>query len=68
MKYIGNIIYDEELLEDGNHFVIFGAGKYGKKILQYMDANKVKKNVICFFFTYKLFWYFFFEVIFFGDL
>ena len=51
MKYIGNIIYDEELLEDGNHFVIFGAGKYGKKILQYMDANKVKKNVICFFIT-----------------
>lgn len=48
MKYIGDILYDEDLLKDENRFVIFGAGKYGKKVLQYLENNNVKKNVVCF--------------------
>lgn len=48
MEYIGNIIYDESLMEDNRKFVIFGAGKYGRNILQFLDINGKKRNVLCF--------------------
>lgn len=48
MEYIGNILYDESLLKKNRKFIIFGAGVYGRKILQYLDINGVKNNIICF--------------------
>ncbi len=48
MEYVGNIIYDNNLLDKDRKFVIFGAGRYGRKILKYMDLNGVKESVICF--------------------
>lgn len=45
MKYVGNILYDEDLLRDKQEIIIFGAGMYGKKILHYLERNGVKKNV-----------------------
>ncbi len=48
MEYVGNIIYDDKLLNKDRKFVIYGAGLYGKKVLQYMDMNGMKDHVICF--------------------
>lgn len=45
---MGNIIYDESLLEDGRKYVIYGAGKYGQKVLRYLEMNGRKNDVICF--------------------
>lgn len=46
MEYIGDILYDENLLN--KKLIIFGAGLCGKKILHYLDLNGAKENVICF--------------------
>jgi FlaA1/EpsC-like NDP-sugar epimerase len=48
MEYVGNILYDEKLMDTDMKMVIFGAGTYGKKILQYLELNSLLKNVICF--------------------
>ncbi len=48
MEYVGNILYDNNLLDKDRKFVIFGAGCYGQKILKYMDLNGAKERVICF--------------------
>ncbi len=48
MKYIGNILYDEVLLDKDKKFVIYGAGTYGKRILSYLELNQVQKQIICF--------------------
>lgn len=48
MEYVGNILYDEKLLDKGKKFIIFGAGLYGKKVLDYLDLNGVKESIICF--------------------
>jgi hypothetical protein len=48
MEYIGNIIYDDSLMAENRKFVIFGAGKCGKCILQYLDINGKKDNILCF--------------------
>ena len=34
MEYVGNILYDNNLLDKDRKFVIFGAGCYGQKILK----------------------------------
>ncbi len=44
MEYVGNIIYDEELFSEKREFIIFGAGKNGKRILEYLDRNGLKKR------------------------
>lgn len=48
MEYVGNILYDDDLLKDGQQIIIFGAGTYGKKILHYLERNCVKGNVVGF--------------------
>lgn len=48
MKYVGNIIYDEKLMDGQTKFVIFGAGKTGKKIYEFFDINDRTNNVVCF--------------------
>lgn len=48
MEYVGNILYDEKLMCADKKSIIFGAGTYGKKILQYLELNGLIKNVICF--------------------
>lgn len=48
IKYIGDILYDEYLFKDDIKIIIYGAGMYGKKILEYLDRKHVKDHVICF--------------------
>ena len=48
MEYIGNILYDEKLTDKDNKLVIFGAGVYGRKILNYLDLNGLMDSIICF--------------------
>lgn len=48
IKYIGDIIYDEYLFKDDIKIVIYGAGLYGKKVLEYLEQNHLKDRVICF--------------------
>lgn len=48
MEYVGNILYDDDLLKDGQRFIIFGAGMYGKKLLDYLGRNGAKGNVVGF--------------------
>ena len=48
MEYFGNILYDEKLKDKSNTFVIYGAGKFGKKIYEYMDLNGMKNQIKCF--------------------
>lgn len=45
MEYIGNIIYDELLKEKGIELVIFGAGRYGKRIYDFLDMNGMADNI-----------------------
>lgn len=48
MEYVGNILYDDDLLKEGQKIFIFGAGMYGKKVLHYLERNGVKGNVVGF--------------------
>lgn len=48
MKYVGNILYDLDLLNGKSKLVIFGAGICGRKILKFLDLNGAKQRVICF--------------------
>lgn len=45
MEYIGNILYDELLLKGNQKIIIFGAGTYGRKILEYLEFNGAKNNI-----------------------
>lgn len=45
MEYIGNILYDEDLLKEKQEIIIFGVGIYGRRILRYLERNGVKGNV-----------------------
>lgn len=45
MDYIGNILYDSLLLENDNDIIIFGTGKCGRKILEYLQVNQKEKNI-----------------------
>lgn len=48
MKYVGNIIYDEKLADSQTKFIIFGAGKTGKKIYEYFEINNRTNSIVCF--------------------
>lgn len=48
IKYIGDILYDEHLFTRDIKIVIFGAGRYGKRVLEYLEQMGVKDRVICF--------------------
>lgn len=48
IKYIGDILYDEYLFTKDIKIVIFGAGRYGKRVLEYLEQKRVKDYVICF--------------------
>ena len=39
MRYVGNIIYDEILIDTQAKFVIFGAGGVGKKIYEFLTST-----------------------------
>lgn len=45
MEYVGDILYDEALLDKNKKIIIFGAGMYGRRILQYLERNGAKENV-----------------------
>lgn len=48
MEYVGNILYDNKLLDMNKRFIIFGTGICGHRILNFMDLNGVKRNIVCF--------------------
>lgn len=48
MEYVGNILYDEKLLFGNDRFVIYGAGMYGRMVLDYLEQNGRKSSVVCF--------------------
>ena len=48
MEYIGDIIYDDKLVNKDNKFVIFGAGVYGRKVLSYLELNGLRDSIVCF--------------------
>ena len=48
MRYVGNIIYDEILIDTQAKFVIFGAGGVGKKIYEFFDINIRTDSILCF--------------------
>ncbi len=39
MEYIGDIIYDEKILDTDIRFIIYGAGKVGQRIYEYFRIN-----------------------------
>ncbi len=48
MEYAGNILYDRKILEGPDNLIIFGAGSYGRKILEYLRQNGREKNIVGF--------------------
>lgn len=48
MEYFGNILYDEKLKDKSNTFAIYGAGRFGKKLYEYMELNGMKAQIQCF--------------------
>ena len=48
MEYLGNILYDEKLKDESNVFVIYGAGRFGKKLYEDMELNGLESRVRCF--------------------
>lgn len=47
MEYIGNLLYDRKLLE-GIPVVVYGAGRTGKMIMDFLNNNDCKKSIRCF--------------------
>lgn len=45
MEYVGNIIYDKLLTERDRELVIFGAGKFGRKIYEFLKRNGMVCNI-----------------------
>lgn len=45
MEYVGNIIYDMFLQQDDTELVIFGAGRSGRKVYEFLDRNGKALNV-----------------------
>ena len=45
MEYIGNILFDKKLLEHKGNIIIYGAGKYGRRILEFIELNKKELKV-----------------------
>ncbi len=45
MEYVGNIVYDDLLKHEGMELVIFGAGKSGRKIYDFLQRNGKAGNV-----------------------
>lgn len=48
MEYFGNIIYDDKLKDRTGTFAIYGAGRFGKKLYEYMELNDLADQVRCF--------------------
>lgn len=47
MEYIGNIIFDDKL-KQANEIVIFGAGYFARKTLDYLKNNHLEQKIVCF--------------------
>ena len=48
MSYVGNLKYDEDILKTDRDIVIYGAGKRGKQVLDYLERNNCKNRVVAF--------------------
>lgn len=46
MIYVGYPEYDEQI--DLNQLVIYGAGHFARRVLQYLEYNNLHNNIICF--------------------
>lgn len=47
MKYIGTI-HNDHKLEDAEQIIIYGAGKVGREVWDFLRANGWKEHVVCF--------------------
>lgn len=56
MEYVGNIIYDTFLKQNNTKLVIFGAGRSGRKVYEFLDRNGRVQNVKYFCDTDENFW------------
>ncbi|MCM1038076.1 MAG: hypothetical protein NC434_02050 [Ruminococcus sp.] len=45
MEYVGNIIYDTYLKQDNTKLVIFGAGRSGRKVYDFLEQNNKAQNI-----------------------
>lgn len=45
MEYVGNIIYDMFLMQTDTELVIFGAGRSGRRVYEFLDRNGKAQNV-----------------------
>ena len=45
MEYIGDIIYDEKILDTRMQFIIYGAGKVGRRIYEYFKINDRQDSI-----------------------
>ena len=45
MEYVGNIIYDAFLMKNNTELVIFGAGRSGRKVYEFLERNNKAQNV-----------------------
>lgn len=48
MEYFGNILYDEKLKDSSSDFVIYGAGRFGNKLYEFMELNGMRDQILCF--------------------
>ena len=46
LEYIGNILFDEKLLKYKGNIIIYGIGKYGMKIREFLLLNG-KESEVC---------------------
>ncbi len=46
-NYIGRIEEDQRL-KDSNEIIIYGAGKVGRHVLEYLKKNGMEKKITCF--------------------
>lgn len=47
MRYIGTVQNDSKL-EDAEQIVIYGAGKVGKEVWEFLKSRNLQKQVVCF--------------------
>lgn len=56
MEYIGDIIYDEKILDTRMQFIIYGAGKVGQRIYEYFMINDRQDSIKYFCDTNSALW------------
>lgn len=48
VEYIGNMLYDKKILDNGKKIIIFGSGLCGKRVAEYIVKSGGRDSIICF--------------------